>query len=200
MKKKDKLGCVLMAAGYGSRFGENKLLADFMGKPLISHALDAIPKSAFKRIVVVSQYPAILRMAEKAGFIAVENTDPSAGVSHTISLGLNALGEVDAAMFMVADQPCLQQDTIKALIEYYHARPGHIFSVGYGKRRGNPTIFPRFLFPELLSLSGDNGGSRVIKAHEDILLLYQVERDIELRDVDCKQELEKLKIEAAKPY
>lgn len=190
-----------MAAGNASRFGENKLFADFMGKPLIEHALSAIPKSAFKRVVVVSQHPSILELAKKYGFDGVMNDDPAAGISRTIGLGLDALGEVDAAMFMVADQPCLRQETVQGEIEFYQAaRPGHIVAMGYGKRRGNPAIFPQTFFGELRSLSAENGGSHVICAHEDTLLLYQVDQDLELRDIDNKQELELLKSEASKPF
>lgn len=198
--KKQKMGCILMAAGNASRFGENKLLADFMGKPLIEHALSAIPKNAFKRIVVVSQYPSVLVLAEEYGFEPVLNDDPDAGISRTITLGLHALGEVDAALFMVGDQPCLRPETVGSLVEFYQARPEHIVAMGYGKRRGNPAIFPRSFFDELLALSAENGGSHVMCAHEDALLLYQVGQDLELRDIDNKQELEQLKAEVAKPF
>ncbi|NCB31575.1 MAG: nucleotidyltransferase family protein [Clostridia bacterium] len=199
--KKQKLGCVLMAAGNASRFGENKLLADFMGKPLVEHALSAIPKGAFKRVVVVSQYPSVLELGETYGFDSILNPDPAAGISRTITLGLDAIGEVDAAMFMVADQPCLRQETVLGELEFYQqARPGHIVAMGYGKRRGNPAIFPKSFFGELRALSAENGGSHVICAHEDALLLYQVDQDVELRDIDCKQELEQLKAEVSKPF
>ena len=111
-----------------------------------------------------------------------------------------ALGEVDAAMFMVGDQPCLRQETVQSQIAFYQARPHHIVAMGYGKRRGNPAIFPKAFFGELKALSAENGGSHVMCAHEDALLLYQVEQDLELRDIDNKQELEQLKSEAAKPF
>ena len=42
-----KIGCVVMAAGNAARFGENKLAATVNGKPLIEHALDAIPRESF---------------------------------------------------------------------------------------------------------------------------------------------------------
>ena len=87
-----------------------------MGRPLIEYALRAIPKDAFKRVAVVSQYGPVLDLAGKYGFISVENQDPAAGVSHTIRLGLDALQEMDAAMFMVADQPCLRPETVQAQI------------------------------------------------------------------------------------
>ena len=189
-----------MAAGNASRFGENKLLADFMGKPIIEHALSAIPKSSFKRVVVVSQYPSVLALASEQGFVSILNDKPEAGISRTISLGLEALGDVDAAMFMVGDQPCLKAETVDSMIEFYQARPQHIVAMGYGKRRGNPAIFPSTFFDELRSLSAENGGSHVICAHEDALALYQVDHDLELMDVDNKQELEKLKNEVSKPF
>ena len=176
MKKKLKLGCVLMAAGNATRFGENKLLAEFMGRPLIEYALRAIPKDA------------------------VENQDPAAGVSHTIRLGLDALQEMDAAMFMVADQPCLRPETVQAQIDFFRTKPNCIVAMGYGKRRGNPVIFPSYFFPQLRALSGDRGGSHVMSANPDALLLYQVEEDLQLRDVDRKQELEQLKSELSRPF
>ena len=45
-----KIGCVVMAAGYAARFGENKLAASVNGKPLIEHALEAIPRESFSRV------------------------------------------------------------------------------------------------------------------------------------------------------
>ena len=39
-----------MAAGNAARFGENKLAAMVNGKPLIEHALDAIPRESFSRV------------------------------------------------------------------------------------------------------------------------------------------------------
>ena len=43
-----------MAAGNAARFGENKLAAMVNGKPLIEHALDAIPRESFSRVLVVT--------------------------------------------------------------------------------------------------------------------------------------------------
>ena len=48
------IGCLIMAAGNASRFGENKLTASFAGKSLFSLALAAIPADTFARVTVVS--------------------------------------------------------------------------------------------------------------------------------------------------
>ena len=81
------IGCLIMAAGNASRFGENKLTAIFAGKSLFSLALAAIPADTFARVTVVSQYPALLQEAEQAGFHAIRNDRPDDGISRTIRLG-----------------------------------------------------------------------------------------------------------------
>ena len=52
-----RIGCIVMAAGMGSRFGGNKLALEWNGKSLIRHALDAVPADRLTATVVVTQYP-----------------------------------------------------------------------------------------------------------------------------------------------
>lgn len=193
--KRTRIGCVLMAAGSSSRFGSNKLLTDFFGKTLIERAMEAIPRDKLCRAVVVSGYDEVLSMAAERGLTAVKNDRPEEGVSRTIRLGLDALGDVDAAMFMVADQPCLSRWSAEGLVNFYLNEPDRIAAMAYGARRGNPVIFPRDMFIDLRSLAGDTGGSAVICKKPDMLRLYQVEDELELFDADRASELEALKRE-----
>lgn len=193
-----RVGCVLMAAGSSTRFGGNKLLTDFLGKTLIERALEAIPRDRLCGVAVVSQYDEALSMARELGFLAVRNDRPEDGVSRTIRLGLDALGEVDAAMFMVADQPCLSRGSAEGLVSFYLKEPDMIAAMAYGTRRGNPAIFPRDMFMGLRGLTGDTGGSAVICKNPDRLRLYQVEDELELFDADRASELERLKREREK--
>ena len=90
-------GCLLMAAGNASRFGENKLAARFDGQSLFSLALAAIPAEMFARVTVVSQYPALLEEASLAGFDTILNDRPEDGISRTIRLGTQAMADCIAA-------------------------------------------------------------------------------------------------------
>ena len=190
--KRTRIGCVLMAAGNSTRFGGNKLLTDFFGKTLIERAMEAIPRDKLCRAAVVSQYDEALSMALDFDFLAVKNDRPEDGVSRTIRLGLDALGDVDAAMFMVADQPCLSRWSTEGLVSFYLKEPDKIAAMAYGARRGNPVIFPKDMFIELRDLTGDTGGSAVICKNQDKLRLYQVEDELELFDADRAAELERL--------
>ena len=61
MENKPKIGCVVMAAGNARRFGENKLAAQLRGRSLILRALEAVPAEKFDKVVVVTQYPEVMR-------------------------------------------------------------------------------------------------------------------------------------------
>lgn len=66
--------------------------------------------------------------------------------------------------------------------------PDHIVGLAHNGVRGNPCIFPRKFFPELMALEGDVGGNVVIRAHPEELLLYETSA-AELRDVDTVEAL-----------
>lgn len=193
MREELRVGCLLMAAGNAERFGENKLLcAADDGRTLIGHALDAIPRKKFTRVLVVTQYDAIVALAKERGFETLQNEHAERGQSETIRLGTRALSDCDAICFMVADQPLLRCETFAREINFFSSHREHIVALGHNGVRGNPCLFPARFFPELLALEGDVGGSAVIKKHPDDLLLFEAPEE-EMRDVDTKEALAALK-------
>lgn len=182
-----KYGCLVMAAGNASRFGANKLGAMVEGKMLIRRTLEAIPTQAFSKVCVVTQYDFVATLAEEFGFAALRNDCPQDGVSRTIRLGLTHLQEeCDAVLFLVADQPFLRCETLQRLLS--QGDETHIIVPVCGAQRGNPCLFPRRYYPELLALSGDRGGRSVIRAHEDSVICVEVDGR-ELLDVDTPESL-----------
>lgn len=178
------LSAVLLAAGLGSRYGSNKLLVPVEGVPLYRRAFAALPAQAFFRGAVVSCYDEILSDAAIFRYIPAENPRPQEGQSLSVKLGLAAVAEgSDAVLFAVCDQPWLTRESVERLIAGWSAQPERICALGCGGKRGNPCIFPRKYFGELLSLTGDVGGSKVIRAHPSDLLLVEAPAR-ELADLD----------------
>lgn len=192
MSIQTKPACLIMAAGNASRFRANKLAAEFNGKPLIRHALEAVPPALFSRVAVVTQYPQVMALAQEFGFEAMENPHPDYGISYTIRLGTEALADCPAILYMVADQPLLSQDSVQRVVMAWQAQPDRIAGASHNGRRGNPNIFPREFYPELLALTEDHGGSTVIRAHPERFLPVEVAQE-QLTDVDTPQALENLK-------
>ena len=85
------IGCLVMAAGSAERFGENKLSKKLGGSTLIERALLAVPNALFARLVVVTQYDSVARLAREHGFEVIRNDRPELGVSHTVRLGTEAM-------------------------------------------------------------------------------------------------------------
>ncbi|MDD6642957.1 MAG: NTP transferase domain-containing protein [Faecousia sp.] len=192
-----KIGCVVMAAGNAARFGKNKLAAEVNGKSLIRHALEAVPKEPFSRVAVVTQYPEIAEMAREFGFEPIENKHPDYGISHTIALGTQALSECDAILYLVSDQPLLDSASVARVVSCWREHPQYIVGAAHNGKRGNPCIFPREFYGELLALTEDHGGNSVIRCHPDRLLTVEVAQE-ELTDVDTPKALKDLQTQLGK--
>ena len=182
------VGCIVMAAGLASRYGSEKLLASLGGIPLISRVLQAVPPQLRGASAVVAWDRRILDLALENGFLAVENSRPEEGVSRTIALGLEAVSPCDGALFLVADQPLLRRVSVERVVERWRQEPDRIVGLSHSGQRGNPCLFPADLFHELTALTGDRGGSGVIRRHEDRLVLVEAPAE-ELMDVDRPEAL-----------
>ena len=187
-EKTSKIGCVVLASGYGRRYGANKLAVSLEGRSLIQRALEAIPAERLAKVIVVTQYEEVAACAKLFNFTVIQNEHPEFGISQSLRLGLAALDDCDGVLFTVADQPFLRRESVTALLDLWSQQPEKIAAMSSGGRRGNPCLFPARLFPELMALEGDRGGSAVIRQHPEDLVLLEVEA-LELADVDTPQAL-----------
>ena len=87
-------------------------------------------------------------------------------------------------LFTVSDQPWLTSETICELIHVFLNTSKGIACVSCQGKMGNPCIFDRKYYNELLSLEGDKGGKKVIMKHLDDTQIYEIEEGRELEDID----------------
>lgn len=189
-----KIGCLIMAAGNATRYRANKLAAELDGKPIAEHAFDAVPPNVFAAVTVVTQYPALADAAARRGFAALRNEHPDWGIGHTIFLGTRAMRDCDGILYMVADQPLLTAESVARIVACWRAHPDRIVGAAHNGKRGNPCLFPRDLFGEMMQLRGDCGGNAVIRAHPERLLTVELAKN-ELTDVDTPEALRALRAE-----
>ena len=183
------VGAVLLASGAGRRFGSNKLLARVEGVPLYRRAMAALSPAPFGRMAVCSPYPEILSAGAEYGFLPLPNPDAAEGISASIRLGLAHMGGMDGVLFAVCDQPFLTTQSLIRLINAFEESKNAVCALSWGGRRGNPVLFPADLFGELAALTGDTGGSAVIRRHPERLRLVEAASPRELADVDVPEEL-----------
>lgn len=185
-----KIGCVIMASGLGKRFGGNKLMADFHGKPMIQRALDATG-GLFSRRVVVTRHESVAALCREQNIDVVLHDLPHR--SDTVRLGLEALGDLDACMFLPGDQPLLRKETVAMLLETWKDNFHSIIRPVYEDTEGSPVLFPAWAFPELKNLPEGKGGGVVMKNHPHDVCCVSVATPFELADADTPETLELLK-------
>lgn len=162
---------VLLAAGRGERMGgRNKLLADFAGKPLVRHALDALAASRVRATVAVVGHEREKMAAALHGSPAriVENPDYATGLASSLKAGVNALPpDAAGALVALADMPGVRAQDIDRLLDTFAQAQGNaIVRATHGGKRGNPLILPRALFGALATLAGDVGARHLVETSE----------------------------------
>lgn len=139
----------------------------------------------------------VWKTAKRYGFTALSNPHPERGISGSVRIGLHAVTKsaasrpCDAVLFQTADQPLLRRETVRKLVRAWRKNPDKIAALAHNGVRGNPCVFPARFFPELLDLSGDRGGSVVMRRHPSDLILVETE-EAELMDADTREDLERI--------
>jgi molybdenum cofactor cytidylyltransferase len=185
----ENIGCVIMASGLGKRFGSNKLMADFRGKPMILRALQASESLKIHR-VVVTRHQDIAKLCKDLGVDVILHDMPHR--SDTVRLGLEFLGNVDGCLFLPGDQPLLRRETIEGMVRQWHENKSTIMRPFHNETPGSPVLFPQWAFPELLDLPEGKGGGWVIKQHPECVKAFPVEDPYQLMDADTPETLELL--------
>lgn len=185
-------GCVIMASGMGRRFGGNKLMADFGGRPMIRQVLDATA-GIFANRVVVTRHADVAGLCRQLGIEYVLHSLPLR--SDTIRLGLQALAagggapELSGCAFCPADQPLLRRETVAALVISAARQPDAIWRTEWQGVQGAPIWFPAWAFHELSALPPGKGGSAVAARYPASVHTIPAASSWELADADTPEQL-----------
>lgn len=199
------VGCVIMASGLARRFGSNKLLADFGGRPLLCRALEVTATPALAARVVVTRSAEVKALCDAQAVPCLLHSLP--GRNDTVRLGLEQCPGLAGCIFLPGDQPLLQRETLEALITAFAQtqketeraifRLGARAADGPDTVVGSPVLFGCGYFPALRTLPEGKGGSVVLKAHPEQVQIVYAQRREELLDADTPEALEELSAIAA---
>lgn len=173
--------------------GRPKLLLSYKGVPLLRRAVDAAVTAGCSETVVVlgasaDQYRGVL---DGTPARIVVNQDFANGMAGSIQVGIEALGDdVVAAVIMLADQPFIDADIIRSLIDTYRSSEKKIVVSRYGNVRGVPALFDRALFLELLVVTGDQGARTVIETYPDHVAAVDIP-EASADDIDTPEDAER---------
>ncbi|HQS12199.1 MAG TPA: nucleotidyltransferase family protein [Sphingorhabdus sp.] len=162
------MAIVLLAAGNARRFGSDKLMADFEGRPLGARAGNELASIAAAAHFAVCQPEAhIAAYYKRLGFDIVDNPNPGIGLSGSLHLAVEAALRTDAQALLIAlaDMPFVQAAHVEALIA---ACTDTVVASFDGHQPMPPAIFPRGHWPDLLATAGDAGARHILAGAEKL--------------------------------
>jgi molybdenum cofactor cytidylyltransferase len=190
-----ELAAVVLAAGLSRRMGRAKLLLIIEGRAVVRMVVDNVLAGGIERIVVVSgiEHEALTQALAGLPVRFVVNPTPEAGQGSSIAVGVTALPEsADAALIVLGDQPFVSPEVIPSLAVAF-ARTGQpIVAPRYRDGRGNPVLFARAVFPELLHLVGDRGARAVIERDPSRVAVVDFDTPMPA-DIDTPEDYERLR-------
>jgi len=197
---------IILAAGGASRYGAPKQLLDWRGQPFVRRVAQTALQAGLDPVIVVTGF----KSAEAATVLKglpvtmAYNKEWQAGQGVSIQVGMNALlnfsrdserlkqGRAGSggAVFLLADQPQVTVNVIRALVEWHAASLRPLVVPLVLERRANPVLFDRAAFPDLTQLTGDIGGRALFSKYPIAYLPWHDEAL--LLDVDMPEDYRRL--------
>ncbi|WP_072385287.1 molybdopterin-binding/glycosyltransferase family 2 protein [Hyphomicrobium sp. CS1BSMeth3] len=198
VRRAPRIASVVLAGGRSTRYGQrNKLLEMLDGAPLVVRAVRAALASRAKPVIVVTGHeaPAVEHALAGLDVRIVHNPDFAEGLSTSLKAGIAALpDDVDGAIVSLGDMPRIEARHLDRLISAFSPKEGRgiVVPVHLGKR-GNPVLFARVYFPELLAIEGDTGARHIIAASASEVAEVDLATDAIFLDIDTPEALERAK-------
>jgi molybdenum cofactor cytidylyltransferase len=199
-EKGRRIAAVVLAAGRSTRMGAvNKMLAEIGGKPLVRIAAEQALASRAKPVIVVTGHERERVEQALAGLAVqlVHNPDYAEGLGTSLKAGIAALPEVaDGAVVCLGDMPQVDAGLIDKLIGGFDPERGALVVVpSIEGRRGNPVLWSRRFFPDLMQIQGDIGARHLIGHYAEAVVEIPVAGEAALTDVDTPESLSAVKAE-----
>jgi len=189
-----KLAAVILAAGRSTRMGgPNKLLAELRGKPLVRIVTEQVLASKATDVTVVTGHQAaeVERALRGLNVTFAHNPDFATGLASSVKAGIAAVPKTAAgAVVCLGDMPLIDARLVDRLIAAFEPDRGMLIAVPVSDgRRGNPVLWSRRFFSELMSLDGDIGARHLIARHAEAVAEVAVEGQGAFVDIDTPQAL-----------
>jgi CTP:molybdopterin cytidylyltransferase MocA len=187
-----RIGGLVLAAGEGRRFGGPKQLAPVAGRPLLEHALAALAAvPALDPLVLVlgARAEEVRAGVDTAPFTVVVAHDWAEGSAASLRAGVAALGDVDAALVALGDQPFLPARIVEAILA--RAGPGaDVVRATYDGAPGHPVLLGRKALDRVPDARGDTGARGLLGGLR--VRTWECGAEFDPTDIDTREQLERI--------
>jgi molybdenum cofactor cytidylyltransferase len=197
------VAALVLGAGRSSRMGgPNKLLAEIGGRPLVRIVVEAALGSRARTVIVVTGHQRERVEAALSGLPVrfAHNPNFADGLGTSLKAGIAAVpAEADGAIVCLGDMPQVDAALIDRLTAAFEPDKGALVVVPtIDGKRGNPVVWSRRFFPDLMAVEGDVGARYLIGRYPEAVVEVALTGTAALTDVDTPEALEAVKAELEK--
>ena len=172
--------------------GENKLSRSLDGTELLTYSYNKIKTSNVEQFIVVSSKenePQASLLSHPYPNIVLQK-EQNQGIGDSIALGVSHIKKnISSIIICLADMPLITKDHINLLISSKLSNKFRGLSRFYNAngQPGHPILFDQQFIAKLKKLTGDVGGSDIIKENKDLLYKinagdFSVTTDLDTKD------------------
>jgi molybdenum cofactor cytidylyltransferase len=198
------VAAVLLAAGAGNRMGyKPKSLLELDGVPLIRRQILALQGAGVTELVVVLGHHAnqIAPLLQDMAVKLVTNPNPEASPISSQRLGLQSLsGQTDAVLMALADQPLIDAQDVRQLIDAFQQRPegkNLLFPRVQGQP-GNPVVFTAAVRSDILACPAEIGCKQWRQQHAQQVHAFDCGNLHFVQDLDTPEDIDKLRLSSGR--
>lgn len=184
---------VVLAAGKGSRFGGDKLLATLSNQQvMIQQVIDRVSEAFDHWVCVVrAEDQRLQEYLSENNCPWVVAPDAALGMSASIQMGVNYFSNAKSWLFVLADMPYVEASSYKDLYEKMKeaGESPSIVIPRYRAQKGNPVSLSRHFISELKLLKGDMGARPIVKQNPHAHCYVDLEDAGVLLDIDQKKDV-----------
>ena len=189
----NKYAILILAAGSSERLGRPKQLVKWNQTTLLNHTIqEALSSKNTDLYVALGGNLTDVRssISDEITTIQISNWQDGMGQSISESLNQIPIQKYEAVIISTCDQPFISKSIFEQLINTFESKDSSIIISKYENSYGPPTLFGKSHFESLKSLTGDNGGKKIVRKHFDEVSHIDFKKgDI---DIDTEEDVKNL--------
>jgi CTP:molybdopterin cytidylyltransferase MocA/HD superfamily phosphodiesterase len=195
----DVPSAIVLAAGYSSRMGELKPLAELNGRTMLARAVETFASIGVEDVVVVTGHRGddVAAAAEALGARPVPNPRFDDGMYTSVQAGAAAVGEGRRFFLLPVDCPLVRPETAGRLARAGAASGASVVLPVHGGIPGHPPLLGPALRGEILAGEPAGGLRELLTGRPDPALRVDVDDPGTVHDADTAGDLEHLRQLAA---
>jgi molybdenum cofactor cytidylyltransferase len=182
-----RIGALILAAGFSSRFGADKRKAVLPnGKTVLQQTVENVSSGIDDVLLVV-------RNADEQlpdGVNSIIARHAALGMGHSIADAVSAISAAnawDGCLICLADMPLIRSETYRKIAN--SLTPETIVVPYFEGQRGQPAGFGSSFFSELSALTGDQGGRQILAQNGSVIRRLELSDQGIVLDIDRPEDL-----------